>query len=71
MWFAIVISTTLATTDLYPAGNSREECERMIEKARAADPQPPRPDIKIICVESSQVENWFKENHYFEPPPEQ
>jgi hypothetical protein len=56
MWYIIVISTTLATIDLYPGGNSREKCER-IERAMAAAAQP---DVRMECVPSSQVEPWEK-----------
>jgi len=70
MWFIIVINTALATTDLYPAGHSKEQCEQTIEKARSAEPQPPQPDIRVECVESSQLESWSKAGHAFRPPAE-
>jgi hypothetical protein len=71
MWFVIVISTTLATQDIYPGGNSREECEQIVEKARASNPQPLQPGIRVECVASSQVESWFKTNYSFGTAPEQ
>jgi hypothetical protein len=69
-WFIIIVNTTLATTDLYPGGHSREECEQTIEKGRGANPQPLAPDIRIECIESSQLGSWYQTNHLPGPPRE-
>jgi hypothetical protein len=58
MWFIVIINATLATTDLFPGGNSRTECEQMIQRAMVAEPQPLPPGIRVACVDSSQVESW-------------
>jgi hypothetical protein len=57
-WSAVVSSPT--TTDLYPAGNTKEECERFVAQARPA--QPAGSDITIACVDQSSVNGWFYKN---------
>jgi hypothetical protein len=57
-WSLIVSSATLATTDLYPAGDSREACERLAEQARAAQPAAAAADVAIECLDSSALDAW-------------
>jgi hypothetical protein len=64
-WSVIVRSAT--TTDLYPAGNSREACEQLAAQGRVAEPA--GSDVEIECVDSTAVNAWVHDHILYGPPP--
>jgi hypothetical protein len=55
-WDLIVSFTSSGSQDLYPAADSRDECERIIERVRAAHPDPAADEM--TCVDSSRLDTW-------------
>jgi hypothetical protein len=56
-WDLIVRDPSLATLDLYPAGDSREDCERTIEQFRATHLDRAAAQ-EMECVDSSRPDTW-------------
>lgn len=67
MWILIVISSTLATFDMYPGGSSRQECNRIAEKISGAEPYPAQSETQVACVRSSEAKAWLKQNYHYAP----
>jgi hypothetical protein len=55
-WDLIIRYPSNGSQDLYPAADSREECERIIERLRAAHPDPAADEM--TCVDSSRPDTW-------------
>ena len=55
LWSLIVSSPSLRTQDLYPAADSREDCERIIEQFRTAHPDG---TDEMECLDNSRPDTW-------------
>jgi hypothetical protein len=55
-WDLIIRYPSNGSQDLYPAADSRDECERIIERVRAAHPDPAADEM--TCVDSSRPDTW-------------
>jgi hypothetical protein len=63
-WDLIIRYPADASQDLYPGGDSREECERMIEQVRAVHADSSAEEM--TCVDTSRPDTW---PHLPDPPP--
>jgi hypothetical protein len=55
-WSLIVRDASAGTQDLYPASDTREDCERIIAQFRTAHPE--RAADEMECVDDSRPDTW-------------